>query len=325
MTTVTTVLTPPSQPPPPPAAVPPAPPPPAAAAPRPRTGDGRPPVRPGLALAGAALCVLAAVLLGFAANLTVVGHLQHARDQQTAYDELRKQLALGTAPVGQRTFDGKTLSMGAPVALLRIPSLGLREVVAEGTTSGVLMSGPGHRRDTALPGQEGTSVIMGRQWGYGSPFNGLGKLTPGTPIEVTTGQGKSVYEVLGVRRPGDKLPTPLGQGRGRLTLMTASGAPYTPAGVLRVDAALTTPIQPSPPRPLRNGWIGPAEEALAGDNGAWLAVFLWSQALLLAALLTVLLHRVWGTWQTWITAGPVLTALGVAVSGAATRILPNLL
>lgn len=107
--------------------------------------------------------------------------------------------------------------------------------------------------------------------------------------------------------------------------MTASGPAYTPAGVLRVDAALTTPIQPSPPRPLRSGWISPAEEALGGDNGSWLAVFLWSQALLLAALATVWLHRVWGTWQTWITAGPVLTALGIAVSGAATRILPNLL
>ncbi|WP_405793688.1 sortase [Streptomyces sp. NBC_01506] len=320
---MTTVLTPP-QPPLQPLSPPP-PPPESAAEPRPGSGGDRPPARPGLALAGAALCVLAAVLLGFTANLTVVGHLQHARDQQTGYDELRKQLALGTAPVGQRTFDDKPLAMGAPVALLRIPSLGLREVVAEGTTSSVLMSGPGHRRDTALPGQEGASVIMGRQWGYGSPFNALDKLTAGTSIEVTTGQGKAVYEVLGVRRPGDKLLAPLADGRGRLTLMTASGGPYTPAGVLRVDAALTTPVQPSPPRPLRSGWIGPAEEALGGESGAWLAVFLWSQALLIAALLTVWLHRVWGTWQTWIAAGPVLVALGVAVSGAATRLLPNLL
>ena len=226
---MTTVLTPP-------------PPPAVTAAPRPDSGadPSPPPARPGLAFAGAALCVLAAVLLGFAANLTVVGHLQHARDQRTGYDELREQLALGTAPVGQRTFDGKPLPMGAPVALLRVPSLGLREVVAEGTTSGVLMSGPGHRRDTALPGQEGTSVIMGRQWGYGSPFNDLERLPPGASIEVTTGQGKSVYQVLGVRRPGDRLPAPLAEGRGRLTLMTASGAPYTPDGVLRVDAALTT-------------------------------------------------------------------------------------
>ncbi|MFD0296879.1 sortase [Streptomyces sp. NPDC127061] len=314
---MTTVLTPPPP-------VTPAPP------PTPPPGPGaasRPPARPGLALAGAVLCVLAAVLLGFAANLTVVGHLQHARDQQTGYAELRGQLALGTAPVGQRTYDNKPLAPGAPVALLRIPALGLREVVGEGTTSGILMSGPGHRRDTPMPGQAGTSVIMGRQWGYGSPFNGLSRLPAGSRIEVTTGQGRSVYEVSALRRSGDRLPAPAG-ARGRLTLMTAAGGPYTPAGVLYVDAELTTPVQPSPPRLVRLGWIGPAEEALGGESeegGAWLAVFLWSQALLAAALLTVWLHRVWGNWQTWITAGPVLAALGLATASAATRLLPNLL
>ncbi|MEU6013665.1 class E sortase [Streptomyces sp. NPDC047515] len=312
---MTTVLTPP-----PPVTSSPVPPPP----PTGPDGTPRPHARPGLALAGAALCVLAAVLLGFAGNLTVVGHLQHARDQQTAYDELRRQLALGTAPVGQRTFDDKPVPMGAPVALLRIPALGLREVVGEGTTSGVLMSGPGHRRDTPLPGQAGTSVIMGRQWGYGSPFNALSQLPAGARIEATTGQGRAVYQVRGVRRPGDRLPAPAGAG-GRLTLVTASGSPYTPSGVLYVDAELATPVQPSPPRHVRLGWIGPAEEALGGESGAWLVVFLRSQALLAAALLTVWLHRVWGNWQTWITAGPVLAALGLAVAGATTRLLPNLL
>ncbi|MEU5638781.1 sortase [Streptomyces milbemycinicus] len=320
---MTTVL-PPSQPPQqpqPPVQLPPQPPPSAGRAPR----DAAPPARPGMALAGAALCVLAAVLLGFVANLTVVGHLQHARDQQTAYDELRKQLVTGTAPVGQRTYDGKPLAAGAPLALLRIPALGLKEVVFEGTTSGVLTSGPGHRRDTPMPGQAGTSVIMGRQWGYGSPFNDLEKLPRGARIEITTGQGRAVYEVVGVRRPGDRLPAALGQGQGRLTLITATGGPYTPHGILRVDARLTGPVQPSPPRILRAGWIGASEEALGTEGGAWLAVFLWSQALLAAALLTVWAHRVWGRWQTWITAVPVLTALGLAVSGAAVRLLPNLL
>jgi sortase A len=295
------------------------------APPSPRPDEPRPPARPGLALAGAALCVLAAVLLGFAANLTVVGHLQHARDQQTAYDELRKELALGTAPVGQRTYDDKPLQSRAPVALLRIPALGLREVVSEGTTAGVLMSGPGHRRDTPLPGQPGTVVIMGRQWGYGSPFSGLRKLAPGTRVELTSGQGKAVYEVIGVREAGDRLPTPLGQGQGRLTLITATGAPYTPSGVLRVDARLITPIQPSPPRLIRSGWITPAEEALGTESDAWLAVFLWSQGLFAAALLTVWAHRTWGRWQTWICAVPVLVALGLAVSSALTRLLPNVL
>ncbi|MGP2440501.1 sortase [Streptomyces sp. JW3] len=314
----------------PPAAVPPAeagppavPPPPVPAPPR--EPGARPPARPGLALAGAALCVLAAVLFGFAANLTVVGHLQHARDQQTAYDELRRQLALGTAPVGQRDYEGKLLEPGAPVALLKIPALGLSEVVAEGTTSEVLMSGPGHRRDTPLPGQAGTSVLMGRQWAYGSPFNDVHQLPAGARIELTTGQGKAVYRVTGVRRAGDELPEPLAQGRGRLTLITADGGPYTPKGVLRVDAELLTDVQPNPPRDLAAGWIADSEQALGTDGRAWLAVFLWSQALLLGALLTVASYRYWGYWQTWICAAPVLGALGLAVSGALTALLPNLL
>ncbi|MFJ2669888.1 sortase [Streptomyces sp. NPDC087525] len=289
-------------------------------------GPQRAPARPGLALAGAALCVLAAVLLGFAANLTVVGHLQHARDQQVAYDELRERLAEGTAPVGPLDNDGRELALGAPVALLDIPALGVHEVVGEGTTSGVLMSGPGHRRDTALPGQPGTAVIMGRQWGYGSPFSRLDRLPDNATITLMTGQGKAEYRVTGSRRAGDELPTPSGgRNQGRLTLITATGAPYTPSGVLRVDAELTTPVQPSPPRERRAGWIGPAEEALTGDSGAWLAVFLWTQGLFLAALLAAWAHRVWGRWQTWICAVPVLAVLGLAVSGAATRLLPNLL
>lgn len=281
--------------------------------------------RAGLALAGAALCVLAALLIGFAANLTVVGHLQHARDQSTAYDDLREQLALGTAPVGQSTYDGKPLALGAPVALLRIPALGIREVVAEGTTSGVLMSGPGHRRDTALPGQAGASVIMGRQWGYGSPFNDVHRLPPGARVEVTTGQGEAVYEVTAVRRPGDPNPAPLGAGEGRLTLMTASGGAYTPEDVLRVDAKLIGDAQPSPARPLRPGWITAAEKPLAGESDVWPGIFLGVQALLAAAILTVLARRRWGTRQTWVAAVPVLVALGVLVSGQLTRLLPNLL
>ncbi|MFF2845173.1 sortase [Streptomyces sp. NPDC058001] len=310
--------------PPPPAVAPPAPGP----EPEPPSESGAGPARaerPGFAFAGAALCVLAALLLGFAANLTIVGHLQHSRDQQTAYDELRRQLALGIAPVGQRAFDGKLLEPGAELALLRIPALGLKEVVAEGTASGVLMSGPGHRRDTPLPGQAGTSVIMGRQWGYGSPFNHLSQVPLDSEIRVTTGQGIAVYRVTNVRLEGDPLPPVLKEGEGRLTLITADGGPYTPSGTIRVDAKLTSAVQAAPPRSLAPGWIDASEQAMGSESAAWLSVFLWSQGLLLAALLTMAAHRAWGRWQTWIVGVPVLAAFGLAVSGAAARLLPNLL
>ncbi|MDT0347271.1 sortase [Streptomyces litchfieldiae] len=292
---------------------------------RPEAPPEPPPSDARFVIPGVALLILAALLLGFAGNLLLVGHLQHARAQQTGYAELREQLAFGTAPVGRTDIDGEVLSPGTPVALLRIGAIGLREVVFEGTTSDVLMSGPGHRRDTVLPGQAGTSVVMGRQWGYGSPFLHLDELGPGDTIEITTGQGEHTYRVTGLRRPGDPVPEPAGTGQGRLTLITATGGPYTPSGVLRVDAELTTDVFPTPARVIPTGAVGEAEDALKGDDSAWTPTLLWSQALLLAAAGVAWAHRRWGRWQAWITGVPVLGAITVALSGTLTRLLPNLL
>jgi sortase A len=271
---------------------------------------------------GAALTLLAALLLGFVVNLTVLGHVEHARAQQTGYDKLRSELALGTAPVGRLNDKGKQVAMGAPVAVLHIKTIGLKEVVFQGTTSGVLRSGPGHRRDTPLPGQPGTSIIMGRQWGYGSPFHHIDELKAGDSITVTTGQGEQQYKVTGLRRAGDPTPGAAGAGQGRLTLMTATGGLYTPHGLLRVDAELVSAVQPGP---AAGGGLTPAEQPLAGDPAAWLPIMLWTQGLLLAAVAITWTFRRWGRWQTWICAVPVLAAIVVALSGEATRLLPNLL
>ncbi|WBB63552.1 sortase [Streptomyces sp. WMMC500] len=278
-----------------------------------------------LAIPGAALLILSALLFGFAANLTLVGHLQHARGQQTGYAELRDQLAQGIAPVGQTDIDGKVLSPGAPVAMLRAPDAGIREVVFEGTTSGVLTAGPGHRRDTALPGQAGTSIIMGRQWGYGSPFVNLKDLEAGDEIEVITGQGRHTYRVTGQREAGDPIPAPATEGEGRLTLITATGGPYTPRGLLRVEAELTSDVQPRPAQVIDSGMISEAEEPLEGDPSAWVEILLWSQLLLVVAGAVTWAYRSWGRWQAWITGVPVLGAVGIALAGCLTRLLPNLL
>jgi sortase A len=272
-----------------------------------------------------ALCILAAVLLGFVAQVTLVGALQHSSDQRRAYDHFRSDLALATAPVGQTGLDGKVLPLGTLVAILEIPRLGVSEVVGEGTTSTVLRSGPGHRRDTVLPGQAGASVILGRQATYGGPFGHLKDLVIGDKIVVTTGQGRHVYTVRGLRRAGDPLPPPLAEGKGSLVLVTGDGPRFMPSGVLRVDADLRTPAMASPARPIALGSLPTAEQVMAGDPSAWVLVVLWGQALLIAALLTVWLATRWGRWQTWLVAVPVLTALGLTVSDHVSRLLPNLL
>ncbi|HEX6356004.1 class E sortase [Actinophytocola sp.] len=276
-------------------------------------------------LVGQWIGILAVVGLSFLVHIGLIGAVQHERDQAALHEQLRSELALATAPVGPTDVDGRPLVSGDPVALLEIPSLGVVEVVGEGTSAGVLMSGPGHRRDTVLPGQAGVSVIAGRRAAYGGPFASIGLLRGGDQIVVTTGQGRHVYRVLGVRRAGDPLPAALAAGKGRLTLMTADGPPFLPTDVVRVDAQLITPAQQAPAR-LPSDALPAAEETLATDSSALVPLVLWAQLLLAAAVALVWVrHRV-GGWQSWVIGLPVLIAIGAQVADqAAAALLPNLL
>ena len=208
---------------------------------------------------------------------------------------------------------------------MEIPDIGLQEVVVEGTTSTVTQSGPGHKRDTVLPGQAGTSVIYGRQAAFGGPFGQLEILQPGMTIVATTGQGVAEYRVIGVRRPGDPIPALLQSGEGRLTLVTAMGPRFMPTDLLRVDAELVSQVQPSPPRVITPASMDPAEQAMAGDPEGLVPLLLWLQVLLAVAVATVWLVLRWGKWQAWLVAAPIFFFAGVMASMSAIRLLPNLL
>lgn len=279
----------------------------------------------GLYLPGAMLSIVALLMLGFVAHLTLVSQLRYARSQQIAYADFRAELANGTAPVGQKGPDGALLAPGTAVAVLDIPAIDVHAVVLEGTAADVLTAGPGHRRDTVLPGQAGTSVIMGRRAAYGGPFRDLGALRAGDVVTVTTGQGRHAYQVIGVRRPGDKAPLPAEAAAGRLTLITADGHRYLPNDLLRVDAELTSPTQQTPARVFGPRSLPRAEQAGRTDPAAWTPVVLWGQALLLAALGVAWARVRWGRWQAWIVGVPVLAALGASTADQVARLLPNLL
>jgi sortase A len=281
-------------------------------------------------LAGQVLVIVAALGLSFLIELTALGNLRHDRDQAQLDSQFRIELAKGIAPVGPFDDTNTALALGAPVALLEIPRLGLREVVVEGTSSVPLMSGPGHRRDTPLPGQVGTSVITGRRATYGRPFRSVDQLRAGDRITVTTGQGKHSFTVLGVRHAGDPLPPTLARGQGRLTLVTtevpARGflSALRPTDVLRVDSALVSEAQSTagqlPSRALR-----PAEALMAGDSSALLGVFGWSVVLVAAATATVWFRFRAGPWPAWALGVPVLVALDLVVVDEMAALLPNLL
>jgi LPXTG-site transpeptidase (sortase) family protein len=283
-----------------------------------------PPLTSRLELARLVLVAVFALSGGLVLQLTLVSSVQQRSDQQQLYDDFRVRLAEGTAPVGPADPAGVVYPLGTPVAYLDIPEISLSQVVVSGTSSEALFSGPGHRRDTVLPGQAGATIIMGRRASYGGPFGSLDQLEEDDRIMVTTGQGEFEYRVTGVRREGDPVPPPIEAGESRLVLTTAAGPPFAPNGVLRVDASMQG-AEAGPGRLFITDSLPGPEDTMAGDTTELWALVLWLQALTIVSLGSVWAWHRWGRAQAWVVFLPPLMLVGIAVSNQAARLLPNLL
>ena len=295
-------------------------------------GDGRvdatealPPLSPKLQLVRAALLMVFAISFGLVLQLTVVSRLQHNAAQGRKFNRFRGELATGIAPIGPLDEQNRSLQLGTPVAYMQIPRIGVKEIVSEGTTPSVLFTGAGHRRDTPLPGQAGTSIVFGRRSSYGGPFHRLPELRKGDIITVTTGQGVFEYHVLGVRTEGMPVPAAPAADSSRLLLVTAAGSPYVPNGVLRVDADMKGQATGGPLRAISTASLPPEERANNGDARTLWALALWLQALVALAIAAVWSWLRWGRAQTWIVFLPLLMLAGIAAAGQVARLLPNLL
>ena len=283
---------------------------------------------------GTAISIMSALLLIFALDVLVLGSFRHARDQDVAYSQLRADLANGTAPVNQLTDARRPVPFGTALGVVDVPWLHLREVYFEGTTSKVLMSGPGHRRDTPMPGQVGNSVILGRQSAFGGPFGALDLLKVGNQFSIVNGQGTSRWRVVAIRHSGDPQPPALAAGEARVTLVTAAGTPFAPSGVLRVDADLITGTDaqgtviaawPAGPRPITSAALLPSEKAMAGDVAAWYRIVIPLLVLVPTAVGVGWARHAWGRWQAWLAGVPLLLAAALAWSDQVARLLPNVL
>lgn len=268
-----------------------------------------------------ALTVVAIAGLWFVVQLMFLGGLGEHRAQETGYADLRANLAAATAPTGG------VIEPGTPVALMSIPRLGLQQVVREGTAAGDLLSGPGHRRDTPLPGQLGVSMIYGRAATYGAPFGTIATLSPGDQIGVVTQQGDRLFVVDGVRRPGDPLPPALTADGARLTLVSAAGTgplpALSPSGVVYVDATLRG--KPFVPKAGRPAAVPESEQTMASDHSALPLLTLCLAALVAAAAGVVWARSRWSASLVWVIAAPVVIALAWAGTDVAMRMLPNLM
>jgi sortase A len=280
------------------------------------------------------MTLLAVVILGFVGYLYLLSGVQEARVQTTLYARLQGELALAVAPTGP-VIPGHPASPaslaaapGDPVALLDIPSIGITNmVIVEGTSPENLTLGPGHLRDTPLPGQAGTSVVFGRRATFGAPFGNLPQLAKGAVITTITSQGEARYQVIAVSDSSH--PVPFSDYPNQLLLVTADSK-LAPAHYVQVEArfvdAVAGETRQSTPFP-ESGYfpaVSAAEAALGRDSYTLIPGMAWAIALAAAALLGSYLAVGWARWPAWIVTIPVLVAVIWNLYEALSALLPNL-
>lgn len=288
----------------------------------PASHRARPPMPGAVAITLAGITAFSVVALFLGAYAYGFSALQEQRSQDQLYASFRGLLdpSSPTAP-----SIGGAIAQGTPVALLNSPVAGLHNVVVvEGTTSGDLLQGPGHLRDSPLPGQPGEAILMGKSTTAGAPFGGITRLRKGDVITVRTGQGRFRFVVEGQRVAGDPLPQIPPSGS-LLTLVTSAGSGWlgrlAPSRLVYVDARLQGKDVAAPPgRPVA---VTPEEIQGHGDPTAWPFVVYWLQALLAALVGLVWLWSRWGLSRTWLIGAPVLFGIMWGLSTELMRLLPN--
>jgi len=255
--------------------------------------------------------LLALLIIGFVGYLLGVSRIQEASAQHRLYETLAGELGQDIGPLGPT-------KPGAPVAVLDIPSIGISDlVVVEGTSPEDMMAGPGHLRNTPLPGQLGLSVIFGRRVTFGAPFARLDSLRPGDKITTITQQGKSVYKVVAV---GDSQHPVKDTTLNRLALLTTTSS-SVPTYYLEVDADLVSAVHNGP---VQMPAIGPSEQALAGDSGALVLTMVWGLALVIVSVGAAVAAARWSPWPVYLIAAPAVLAIVWVIYENFAALLPNL-
>jgi LPXTG-site transpeptidase (sortase) family protein len=274
------------------------------------------PARRAVLRAGRGATIVGALALLLLVYEFLLSGIPYGRTQAALLSTFKQQvpttlLGAPTAPVVE----------GTPVALLTIPRIGATDVVVEGSTPTDLKAGPGHLRNTPLPGEFGNSVIEGRRTTYGSPFGQLGLLRKGDVINVATGQGAVVYKVTTVGYVKEGQTDPItSTADSRLTLLTSDPA-FVATGRLAVTAALSGKPLAVPTRAAVAA--GATDLGLAGDPlGLGIGLI----------FLNLLCAAAWMAWRVrhrlpssviYLFAAPVMLTLALLAFASLDTLLPG--
>jgi sortase A len=239
---------------------------------------------------GRVLIGLGVLVLLFTAYQIWGTSVQEARVQSTLRTQLQKdtsneavkhalaeESALDKLPTGPPVTAPTTAAPaeGEPIGDIRIPVIGLNQVVVEGTNTPDLRKGPGHYTGTPLPGQPGNSAVAGHRTTYGHPFYNLDSVKVGDPIVLTTLQGIFVYDATKsfVVSPSDTTVVD-NVIADQLTLTTCNPR-FSATTRLVVQAKLAhSQLFPNSGLPVQKQVKGkekPKSQSLAGDSGVSLA------------------------------------------------------
>lgn len=266
---------------------------------------------------------LVTTVVALALVVYALGPMVQAGDQRDALDRIRADLdrALGASQSLLGVPPPTTpAEFGAPVAVLEVPKLKLRQVVLEGVSSSETAAGPGHVPGTSGPGQPGNAAIVGRYSGYGGPFASLHRLTAGDEVVVATSQGVSVYRVDDVATRALDEGADYGKAPDdRLTLVTSTS--WWPLAATQATV-VTAKLEGRPFRPTPQNGRADVQDGRTGDPDAWAALALAFGAFVAAAAGATLLYRRWRPVSTYVITAPILLTLAALAALALWRLFP---
>jgi sortase A len=205
--------------------------------------------------------------------------LQQETNSEAVRHALAEESALDKLPTGPAVPAPSTAAPaeGEPIGDIRIPVIGINQVVVEGTNTPDLRKGPGHYTGTPLPGQSGNVAIAGHRTTYGHPFYNLDSVKLGDPIVLTTLQGIFVYDATKsfVVSPSDTTVVD-NVFADQLTLTTCNPR-FSATSRLVVQAKLVhSQLFPNSGLPARRLHSDPKSQSLAGDSDVSLTgTLLW--------------------------------------------------
>ena len=313
-------------------------------------------VEGGRRLARVVVVWVVAALASFLIVLYFVEPLFQQRTQHALLGQMRAEISHAHYALTLPSAATPALApnLGAPVGVLEIPDLGLRQVVVEGVGPTQTAKGPGHVPGTAGLGQPGNSAVVGRRSTFGGPFHSLGDLKQGERILITTTQGQTVYSVSSVTHQtvsdssssgsGESLPTstvppvtskyapnPLPSRAttvddlygptkaNQLTLVTSdSASPVNSSQATVVVATMkTVPFVPT----AQNGRTA-TQTGLVGDHSAWVGLLLALQGFVLAGVAAAWLRPRYGPRIAYLLTTPPLIVFVILVAETASQLLP---